>query len=99
LCRACIYLLSALSYVLIRISGIRMKKLTITIEDNVYQGLYATIGKGNISRFINDIVRVHVIPEDIAAGYHAMAADTHREHDAGIWADISLQDNAGNTAQ
>ena len=32
------------------------KKLTITIDESVYEGLYATIGKGHISQFIENFI-------------------------------------------
>jgi predicted CopG family antitoxin len=37
------------------------KKLTITIDEEVYKGLYKNIAKGNISQFIESLVRPHVI--------------------------------------
>jgi len=33
------------------------KKLTITLEDQVYEGLHNAVGRRNISRFINSLVR------------------------------------------
>nr|NIO71365.1 addiction module antitoxin [Anaerolineae bacterium] len=36
------------------------KKLTITIDEQVYEGLHAVIGRGRISRFIEDLVRPYV---------------------------------------
>jgi len=33
------------------------KKLTITIDEQVYEGLHAVIGRRRISRFIEDLVR------------------------------------------
>lgn len=71
-----------------------MKKLTITIDEDVYAGLYAHIGKGNISRFINDVARTHVLNDEIKSGYEAMAADTEREQDAMIWAENTITDQA-----
>lgn len=32
-----------------------MKKLKITVDDEVYKGLHVRIGRGNISRFLNDM--------------------------------------------
>lgn len=34
-----------------------MKKLTITVDDDVYQHLYTYIGRGKISHFLNDMAR------------------------------------------
>lgn len=69
-----------------------MKKITITLDDDVYQGLHATIGRGNISRFLSNLARPHVVQEDIVAGYAAMAADAQREADASAWSEALLHD-------
>lgn len=61
------------------------KKLTITIDDEVYAGLHSVIGRRRISRFINDLARPHVLAQDLVQGYRAMAADEERERDAAEW--------------
>ena len=61
------------------------KKLTITIDEQVYNGLYRTIGPRRISSFIEGLVRPHVIFEDLTEGYRAMAADENRESEALEW--------------
>ena len=61
------------------------KKLTITVDDEVYVGLHKVIGPRRISRFLNDLARPHVLPGDLAEGYKAMAADEERERDAAEW--------------
>ncbi len=61
------------------------KKLTITIEDDVYQGLHNVIGPRRISRFLNDLARPHVMHHNLADAYRAMAADEEREHEASEW--------------
>jgi predicted CopG family antitoxin len=38
------------------------KKLTITLDEKVYEGLYRVIGRRNISRFLEELARPHVIP-------------------------------------
>jgi len=37
------------------------KKLTVTIDEEVYEGLRTVIGPRKISRFIEDLVRPHVV--------------------------------------
>ncbi len=69
-----------------------MKKLTITIDDDVYQALHATIGRGNISRFINDVTRPLVLEDALEAGYKAMAKDESREADAEEWEALGITD-------
>ena len=62
------------------------RKLTITVSDEVYRVLHQRVGRGEISRFIEDLVRPHVVDErDLTAGYEAMAADTEREQEALEW--------------
>ena len=61
------------------------KKLTITVEDDVYQGLHTVIGPRRISRFLNDLARPHVMRPNLAQAYRAMAADEEREHEAREW--------------
>ena len=61
------------------------KKMTITLDEAVYDGLYRTIGKRHISQFIENLVRPHVLDTALDNGYRAMAADTERETDALEW--------------
>ena len=61
------------------------KKLTITVDDDVYQGLHSVVGRRRISRFLNDLARPHVISREVVEGYRAMAADEEREHEASEW--------------
>ena len=69
------------------------KKLTITVDADVYDGLHSIIGARRISRFLNDLARPHVIGQDLAAGYAAMAADEAREADAEDWSEALLHDS------
>jgi predicted CopG family antitoxin len=68
------------------------KKLTITIDEDVYAGLYQVVGKRKISRFIESLVRPHVIYGDIREGYRRMAADTEREAEAMEWIEGTAED-------
>jgi hypothetical protein len=61
------------------------KKLTITVDEEVYAGLHRVIGRRRISRFLNDLARPHVLLQELAEGYRAMAADEERERDAAEW--------------
>ncbi len=71
-----------------------MKKLTITVDAEVYEGLHAVIGRRRISRFLNDLARPHVVADNLAAGYAAMAADEEREREASEWAEGLIGDVA-----
>lgn len=61
------------------------KKMTITLDEAVYEGLYRTIGKRRMSQFIEDLLRPHVLDSRLDDGYQAMAKDTQREADAAEW--------------
>ncbi|MGH7044860.1 MAG: hypothetical protein ACREE2_00550 [Stellaceae bacterium] len=61
------------------------KKLTITIDDEVYAGLHSVVGRRRISRFLNDLARPHVLQSELTEGYRAMAADEERERNAAEW--------------
>ena len=68
------------------------KKLTITINEEVYAGLYQVVGRRNISRFIEDLVRPHVIDSQLEAAYQAMAQDEAREAEALEWVEATVGD-------
>jgi hypothetical protein len=61
------------------------RKLTITVDEEVYAGLHAVIGRRRISRFLADLARPHVTRPELEAGYRAMAADEAREREAEAW--------------
>jgi predicted CopG family antitoxin len=68
------------------------KKLTVTIDEEVYEGLREVIGPRKISRFIEDLVRPHVTKKDIYAAYKEMAADEVRESEALEWVEGTFGD-------
>jgi hypothetical protein len=68
------------------------KKLTITVDEAVYEGLYSVIGRRRISRFIESLVRPHVVAESLAEAYRAMGADEEREAEAEEWAEGTFGD-------
>jgi predicted CopG family antitoxin len=70
------------------------KKLTITVDDEVYAGLHNVVGRRRISRFLNDLARPHVTQQDLAEGYRAMAADEEREREAKEWVEALTDDIA-----
>ena len=68
------------------------KKLTITIDEEVYEGLHRTIGRRRISRFVETLVRPHVLQPDLEQAYVDMARDEERENEAIEWAEDTLGD-------
>jgi predicted CopG family antitoxin len=62
------------------------RKLTITVADEVYRGLHRKVGRGQISRFIEGLVRPHVVEDrELEVAYREMAADREREREALEW--------------
>jgi hypothetical protein len=61
------------------------KRMTITLDEAVYDGLYRTVGKRRMSQFIEDLLRPHVVDSSLDDGYRAMAADKARESEALEW--------------
>jgi hypothetical protein len=52
------------------------KKLTITVDEAVYNGLHSVIGRGNISRFIERIAKPYLLPHE--------SLERHKMADAGL---------------
>jgi len=63
------------------------RKMTITLDEAVYDGLYRRVGKRKISKFIEELVKPHVLDTSLDEGYRAMAADRERETAATEWCD------------
>ena len=61
------------------------KRMTVTFDEPVYNGLIRVIGRGNISQFLEDLVRPFVMDTTLDDGYKAMAADVARETEAQEW--------------
>jgi len=71
---------------------VMQRKLTLTIDEDVYNGLRTVIGPRKISRFIQELVRPHVVKNDIYAAYKEMSADQVREAEALEWAEGTFGD-------
>ncbi len=74
-----------------------LKKLTITIDEKVYEGLYKNVGPRRISRFIEDLVRPHVVINELDKAYAEMARDEARELESLEWAEAVLGDISNET--
>ncbi len=73
------------------------KKLTVTIDEQVYEGLHRVIGRQKISQFIEGLVRPHVVAQNLAAAYREMALDERREAEALEWVEALAGDIADET--
>jgi hypothetical protein len=73
------------------------KKLTITLDERVYRGLHAVVGRRRISQFIEGLVRPHVIGKDLELAYQEMAREESREAEALEWSEATVGDVADET--
>ncbi len=68
------------------------RKLTITVDDAVYEGLRRTVGQRKISKFIENLVKPYIADTTLDEGYRAMAADKARETEAMEWSNALAVD-------
>ena len=65
------------------------RKLTITVDEQVYDGLHRVVARGRISQFIEALVRPHVMGAEMEESYRLMAQDAEREAEAQEWIEAS----------
>jgi hypothetical protein len=70
------------------------KKLTVTVDEEVYEGPNKIIGRRKISRFIQELVRPHVVRSNLESAYVEMAKNKKREKEAMEWAEATFWDVA-----
>ena len=70
------------------------KRLTITVDSDVYEGLRTLVGEASIGRFLNDLAKPYAVVPDLDVGYAAMAADEARDADAVAWCEGLIGDVA-----
>jgi hypothetical protein len=68
------------------------KKLTITIDESVYQGLYNNIGEGKISKFIETLIKPYVLNQELEQEYKNIATDEKEEQEAYEWIEGCIGD-------
>jgi hypothetical protein len=73
------------------------REITITLDEQIYQGLYRVVGPEHISQFIESLLRPHVIGVDLESAYRQMAEDQDRESEAFDWAEATVGDIADET--
>ena len=81
----------------LRTEEVLQKKLTITLDERVYAGLHSIVGRRRISRFIESLVRPHVLGKDLEAAYKQMAREEVCEAEALEWAEGTIADVADET--
>jgi predicted CopG family antitoxin len=70
------------------------KKLTITVDQRIYEGLHTVVGRRRISQFIEKLVRPYVVGKDLDLAYKQLAEDESREAEALEWAEATIGDIA-----
>jgi len=70
------------------------KKLTISLNELVYDELCRVVGRGNISKFIENLIKPKLKENDLDAAYSEMAADSVREQEALEWSNAVVGDSA-----
>ena len=70
------------------------KRLTISVGEEVYEGLHPVVGRRRISRFLNELARSHLMQDDLEEGYQRMVADEEREREAAEWIESLIGDVA-----
>jgi len=70
------------------------KKLTISLNELVYDDLCRVVGRGNISKFIENLIKPQLKANELDAAYSEMAADGVREQEALEWSNAVVGDSA-----
>jgi len=74
------------------------KRMTITMDEAVYEGLVRVVGRRKISGFLESLARPHVVTNELAEGYKAMGQDEKREQEALAWSEALIGDSQGNAS-
>ena len=69
------------------------RQITITVTDEVYQGLQTVAGGRTISEFIEELARPIVTESVLEASYRDMILDSDREREAAEWIEGLVQDS------
>ena len=69
------------------------RQLTITVSEEVYQGLQVVVGHRTLSEFIEELARPVVAQASLEAAYREMSLDVEREREAGEWSEALIGDS------
>ena len=69
------------------------RQITITVSDEVYQGLQSVAGNRTISELIEELARPVVAETSLEAAYQRMSVDQDREREAAEWIEGLIQDS------
>ena len=68
-------------------------QITITVSDEVYQGLQTVAGSRTISELIEELARPIMAETSLEAAYREMSIDEDREREAAEWIEGLIQDS------
>lgn len=71
------------------------KRMNITMDEAVYEGLVRVVGRRKISGFLQSLARPHVVNDELVEGYKAMGQDEKREQEALAWSEALIVDSQG----
>ena len=74
------------------------KRMTITMDEAVYEGVVRVVGRRKISGFLESLARPHVMTDELAEGYKAMGQDEKREQEALAWSEALIGDSKGSAS-
>ena len=74
------------------------KRMTITMDEAVYEGLVRVVGRRKISGFLESLARPHVVTDELAERYKAMGQDELREQEALAWSEALIGDSKGSAS-
>jgi hypothetical protein len=69
------------------------KKLTLSIDAELYEALHKVAGKRKIGRFIEKIVRPHITLQELAQAGNQLIQDEKLESEALLWAGTTVGDS------
>lgn len=69
---------------------ITKKKVTLMLDEQVYNALRKKVGGRGIGAYLSQLARPLVVKDEIEAGYKAMAADEVYEAEAKEWIEGTL---------
>jgi histone H3/H4 len=55
------------------------RKMMISLDEEVFERLYRTVGQQKMSQFIEELLRQHVVDRSVDKGYQAMETVKKRE--------------------
>ncbi len=69
------------------------RQITITVSEEVYQGLQSVAGDRTISELIEDLARPVLALANLETAYREMSGDLDREREANEWSEGLIQDS------